>query len=201
MQAYAAMMQSASADPRKPTSLNKLLRQTQQDPSGCLLWTGGVCAAGQPIFKNGNKSLRVAREVYLAVHGAPKKKHWVVEARCSNLRCIAPDHLAQVPHSQATRRLVGVPLPKGESIKSAGYVLVHRVRGASIWEPKDIAKAVWQAQGLKSCVVCGVYLDRRGKFICSASCDSKRDMAKARIAQGRPKPGDEAKASTPRHGP
>lgn len=177
--------------PPDPTHVENLLRLTRAAPGGCLLWTAGANVSGRPIFHYKDQSLSVGRHIYIAVHGPLKNPRWVVEPKCGNLRCVAPEHLTMVPHSRATKRLVGVPLPKGETLVTAGYVLVHRPRGASIWEPLDIAKAVWAARGEHVCYVCDAYIERAGKIVCSPKCANARSAAKKRQAEGRARPGDE----------
>lgn len=169
----------------------QLLHFTKSVEDGCMLWTSGLSVNGRPIYRDQERLFSVVVAIYEDVHGPRENKHWVVEPRCGNIRCIAPEHLVYGPRGKNIKPLMGAPLMPGQTIKSAGYVRVHRKRGPSIWEPLDIAKAVWAAQWKHICYVCGTYIKRTGQVHCSKKCLTIRSSARTRRLLGRPAPGDE----------
>lgn len=150
-------------------SISDLLANTEAAPNGCRLWLGPIAVSGLPAVHIDNKTFRVSREVYTATYG-PIAKHLQIEAWCGQPRCVNPDHLRQTIKAMSCKPIVGVPLPKGQSLKSAGYKLVHRRRGVSVWEPADIALAVNTALVNADCEECGKHLTGPRQQYCGDKC-------------------------------
>lgn len=157
------------------------LKNTEPGPGGCCLWLGPFAQNGQPALHEEAGTYRLSREIYIA-HYEPIAKHWQVEAWCGQPRCVNPYHLRQVLKANACKPIVGVPLPKGESLKSAGYKLVHRPLGVSVWEPADIAKAINEVRSGAVCEACGAPFTNPRKMFCNSECE--RVAHKARRLSG-----------------
>ncbi len=159
----------------------KMLSFTEPGPDGCKLWEGPFCNSGHPVLHLNNTMIRLSRQVYIAHYGRIPK-HWQVEAWCKQRRCINPEHLRACLKATACKPIVGVPLPKGESLKSAGYQLVHRKLGVSVWEPADIALAINQTLLATDCEGCGKPLAKPGKKFCDKECTRRAHMARRKVS-------------------
>jgi len=85
------------------TPLERILPRVCVKPSGCWEWTGGVNHRGYGIVKIGGKSYRVHRLFYELTVG-PIGEGYELDHTCRNHRCINPDHLEQVTHTENMRR-------------------------------------------------------------------------------------------------
>lgn len=179
----------ATSDAHDPPSISHFTQQCEPQKGGCLLWRGPTSPTGRPTFNLNNRTLGVARYIYDLTHGVSDAALFV-EAQCGHILCVAPIHLRQVRKAQSYRRHIGVPLPHGKTVRTAGYVLLRRPDGSFIWEPKDVARAVLEARGENLCRVCGVFIPRRGKVYCGKVCQMRGGMArKAGRPLGKPNPG------------
>ena len=74
----------------------------------CLVWTGSLTGAGQPVMRLGpeHKVLQVRRWGWEQLHGAiPGKRRALSEDACRP-RCVRPDHVVVLPEGVRTRRLL-----------------------------------------------------------------------------------------------
>ena len=73
--------------------------------SGCLVWTGSLTGAGQPVLRLGADQLvqQVRRWVYEQLDGPiPGKRRALSEDTCRP-RCVRPDHVVVLPEGVHTR--------------------------------------------------------------------------------------------------
>lgn len=92
--------QMATLEPR-------LARYVEVHPTGCLVWTGSLTGAGQPVLRLGPdlRVQQVRRWVWEQLHGPiPGKRRALSEGTCRP-RCVRPDHVVILADGVRTRRL------------------------------------------------------------------------------------------------
>ena len=71
------------------------------DPSGCWLWTGGLCK-GYPLFYSSKKqrAVRAHRYLWELLNGKIPKDYELHHEKCKNRNCVRPSHLRLLTHKK-----------------------------------------------------------------------------------------------------
>ena len=82
---------------------NQARRRWHIVESGCWLWDGSISATGYGVCKANRRGYMAHRWVY-EMHRGPIPDGWSLDHLCRNTRCVNPEHLEPVSHTENVRR-------------------------------------------------------------------------------------------------
>ena len=96
----------------------------------CLEWLGGYTGNGHPQVRH-DKKLVLARRLAFQLAGHGLKPGYVVVNKCSNLRCINPEHMEQITHQAQMKRIGALGL-LSDHTRLANIASTQRERRAKL---------------------------------------------------------------------
>lgn len=115
----------------------RLLKYTERDKNGCLIWKKNVNNSGYGSMSFKNKKMSIHRIIWTITHGKIPDK-MVVAHRCDIRRCVAIDHLFLA----TTKENVHDCIKKGRKTDGSHFGLLHAIKkydAKQIIQVKDLA--------------------------------------------------------------
>lgn len=81
----------------------RMREKSQRDASGCIVWVGGITAAGYGRIRVGDRTDYAHRVAWITANG-PIPTDLVIDHLCRNRACVNPDHMEVVTNRENIAR-------------------------------------------------------------------------------------------------